>query len=200
MSFSNQLIQKKLTDMLTEISLGLTTCIHIGRQKDSLGADFPPEMISMVKRNSCGKALAIAREARDMLGGNGISDEYHIMRHMCNLEAVNTYEGARVGVPSVVAVFVLGAGAGFLTACRACLLRARYPRRARVDSWPCYHGAPGLHSVCFVVPEVIVESLPFVYLTESSFFFVGSCTRCHVFVRVCACARTVHVCVQCETC
>jgi len=91
---ANQIIQKKLADMLTEITLGLTTCIQVGRQKDALSKDeFPPEMISMVKRNSCGKSLAIAREARDMLGGNGISDEYHIIRHVMNLEAVNTYEG-----------------------------------------------------------------------------------------------------------
>ena len=68
--------------------------LQVGRQKDALSKDeFPPEMISMVKRNSCGKSLAIAREARDMLGGNGISDEYHIIRHVMNLEAVNTYEG-----------------------------------------------------------------------------------------------------------
>lgn len=89
---ANQLVQKKLADMLTEISLGLTTCIHVGRMKDEI-EDFPPEMISMMKRNSCGKSLAIARESRDMLGGNGISDEYHIIRHVMNLEAVNTYEG-----------------------------------------------------------------------------------------------------------
>jgi len=87
----NQLIQKKFADMITEISLGLQGCIQVGRLKDQgLAA---PEMISMMKRNNCGKALAIAREARDMLGGNGISDEYHIIRHVLNLEAVNTYEG-----------------------------------------------------------------------------------------------------------
>jgi Acyl-CoA dehydrogenase, C-terminal domain len=66
---------------------------QVGRQKDRMGKELPPEMISMMKRNSCGKALAIAREARDMLGGNGISDEYHVIRHVMNLEAVNTYEG-----------------------------------------------------------------------------------------------------------
>lgn len=87
----NQLMQKKFADMLTEISLGLQGCIQVGRLKDQGMA--APEMISMMKRNNCGKALAIAREARDMLGGNGISDEYHIIRHVLNLEAVNTYEG-----------------------------------------------------------------------------------------------------------
>lgn len=88
---ANQLIQKKLADMLTEISIGLQACIHVGRLKDK---DLvTPEMISLIKRNSCGKALEIARTARDMLGGNGISDEYHIIRHVMNLEAVNTYEG-----------------------------------------------------------------------------------------------------------
>jgi len=89
----NQLIQKKLADMATDISLGLTTAIHVGRQKDRLGKELPPEMISMMKRYSCGKALGIAREARDMLGGSGVSDEYHVIRHSANLEAVNTYEG-----------------------------------------------------------------------------------------------------------
>ncbi|XP_038056470.1 glutaryl-CoA dehydrogenase, mitochondrial-like isoform X2 [Patiria miniata] len=87
----NQLIQKKLADMLTEISLGLQACVQVGRLKDE--NKIAPEMISMIKRNSCGKALDIARMARDMLGGNGISDEYHIIRHVMNLEAVNTYEG-----------------------------------------------------------------------------------------------------------
>lgn len=88
---ANQLIQKKLADMLTEISIGLQACIHVGRLKDK--DLLTPEMISLIKRNSCGKALEIARTARDMLGGNGISDEYHIIRHVMNLEAVNTYEG-----------------------------------------------------------------------------------------------------------
>jgi glutaryl-CoA dehydrogenase len=87
----NQLMQKKMADMLTEISLGLQGCVQVGRLKDDGKAT--PEMISMIKRNSCGKALEIARNARDMLGGNGICDEYHIIRHMLNLEAVNTYEG-----------------------------------------------------------------------------------------------------------
>ncbi|KAI8806265.1 glutaryl-CoA dehydrogenase, mitochondrial isoform a precursor [Cladochytrium replicatum] len=86
-----QLIQKKMADALTEISIGLQGCLQVGRLKDE--GKIAPEMISIVKRNSCGKALAIAREARDMLGGNGISDEYHIIRHVTNLEAVNTYEG-----------------------------------------------------------------------------------------------------------
>ncbi|CAL1530327.1 unnamed protein product [Lymnaea stagnalis] len=87
----NQLIQKKLADMLTEISLGLFGCLQVGRLKDQGLAT--PEMISLLKRNNCGKSLDIARQARDMLGGNGISDEYHIIRHVMNLEAVNTYEG-----------------------------------------------------------------------------------------------------------
>lgn len=88
---ANQLIQKKLADMLTEISLGLQACIQVARLKDK--DLMTPEMISLIKRNSCGKALEIARTARDMLGGNGISDEYHVIRHVMNLEAVNTYEG-----------------------------------------------------------------------------------------------------------
>ena len=88
---ANQLIQKKLTEMMVEINLGLQACLRVGRLIDE--GDWQPEMISIIKRNSCGKALQIAREARDMLGGNGISDEYHVMRHMVNLEAVNTYEG-----------------------------------------------------------------------------------------------------------
>lgn len=88
---SNQLVQKKLADMLTEISLGLQACLRVGRLFDQ--GSLCPEMVSLVKRNSCGKALDIARTARDMLGGNGISDEYHIIRHVMNLEAVNTYEG-----------------------------------------------------------------------------------------------------------
>jgi glutaryl-CoA dehydrogenase len=88
---SNQLIQKKLVDMQTEITLGLTACLRLGRLKDEGRA--APEMISLLKRNNCGKALDIARVARDMHGGNGISDEYHVIRHVMNLEAVNTYEG-----------------------------------------------------------------------------------------------------------
>lgn len=88
---AQQLIQKKLADMQTEITLGLHSCYRLGRLKDEDRA--PPEAISMMKRNNCGKALDIARAARDMLGGNGISDEYHVIRHMMNLEAVNTYEG-----------------------------------------------------------------------------------------------------------
>ncbi|XP_017520027.1 glutaryl-CoA dehydrogenase, mitochondrial isoform X1 [Manis javanica] len=87
----NQLIQKKLADMLTEIALGLHACLQLGRLKDQDKAT--PEMVSLLKRNNCGKALDIARQARDMLGGNGISDEYHVIRHAMNLEAVNTYEG-----------------------------------------------------------------------------------------------------------
>lgn len=88
---ANQLIQKKLADMQTEISLGLQACLRVGRLKDEHRAQ--PEMISLIKRNSCGKALEIARIARDMHGGNGISDEFHVIRHVMNLEAVNTYEG-----------------------------------------------------------------------------------------------------------
>lgn len=87
----HQLIQKKLADMQTEITLGLTAAHRLGQLKDEGRA--APEAISMLKRNNCGKALDIARLSRDMLGGNGISDEYHVIRHMMNLEAVNTYEG-----------------------------------------------------------------------------------------------------------
>ena len=88
---ANQLIQKKLADMQTEITLGLLGALRLGRLMDA-GHATPPS-ISLMKRNNCGKALAIAREARDMHGGNGVSDEYGVIRHMLNLEAVNTYEG-----------------------------------------------------------------------------------------------------------
>jgi glutaryl-CoA dehydrogenase len=88
---ANQLVQKKLVDMQTEITLGLHACLRLGRLKDEGRA--APEMISLLKRNNCGKALDIARVARDMHGGNGVSDEYHVIRHVMNLEAVNTYEG-----------------------------------------------------------------------------------------------------------
>ncbi len=88
---ANQLVQKKLADMQTEIALGLQACLQVGRMKDS--GTCPPEAISLIKRNSCGKALDIARVARDMHGGNGVSDEFHVIRHVMNLEAVNTYEG-----------------------------------------------------------------------------------------------------------
>lgn len=88
---ANQLVQKKLADMMTDISLARLGCLQVGRLMERGGAS--PSMVSLIKRNSCGKALDIARTARDMLGGNGISDEYHIIRHMNNLEAVNTYEG-----------------------------------------------------------------------------------------------------------
>jgi glutaryl-CoA dehydrogenase len=87
-----QLVQKKLADMQTEITLGLQASLRVGRLLDE--GRFAPEMISLVKRNNCGKALEIARVARDMHGGNGISEEYHVMRHVMNLETVNTYEGA----------------------------------------------------------------------------------------------------------
>ncbi len=88
---ANQLIQKKLADMQTEIALGLQSVLRVGRLMDESRAT--PEMVSLIKRNSCGKALDIARTARDMHGGNGVSDEYHVIRHVMNLEAVNTYEG-----------------------------------------------------------------------------------------------------------
>ena len=88
---ANQLIQKKLADMMTEITLGLQGCLRLGRMKDEGIA--APEITSIMKRNSCGKALDIARMARDMHGGNGIVDEFHVIRHVLNLETVNTYEG-----------------------------------------------------------------------------------------------------------
>jgi len=88
---ANQLVQKKLADMLTEISIGLQGCLRLGRMKDEGTAAV--ELTSIMKRNSCGKALEIARLARDMMGGNGISDEYGVARHLVNLEVVNTYEG-----------------------------------------------------------------------------------------------------------
>ena len=89
---ATQLIQKKLADMMTEITLGLNGVLTVGRMMDQGSAS--PEAISLLKRNNCGKALDIARMSRDMHGGNGIADEYHVMRHLCNLETVNTYEGA----------------------------------------------------------------------------------------------------------
>ena len=88
---ANQLVQKKLADMQTEIALGLQAALRVGRLMDEGRAS--PEMVSLIKRNNCGKALDIARLARDLHGGNGISDEYHVIRHVLNLEAVNTYEG-----------------------------------------------------------------------------------------------------------
>ena len=88
---ANQLVQKKLADMQTEIALGLQSVLRVGRLMDEGRAT--PEMVSLVKRNSCGKALEIARTSRDMHGGNGIADEFHVIRHVLNLEAVNTYEG-----------------------------------------------------------------------------------------------------------
>lgn len=87
-----QLYQKKLADMQTDLTLGLQACLQVGRLMDK--AEAAPEMISLIKRNNCGKALDIARMARDMHGGNGISEEYQVIRHMMNLETVNTYEGA----------------------------------------------------------------------------------------------------------
>ena len=90
---ANQLVQLKLADMQTEISLALQGCFRAGQVMDA--GQIAPELISLIKRNSCGKSLAIARQARDMLGGNGISDEYPVMRHMVNLEVVNTYEGTQ---------------------------------------------------------------------------------------------------------
>ncbi len=88
---ANQLVQKKLADMATDISLGLLGCLRLGRMKED--GHPPVELTSILKRNSCGKALEVARAARDMLGGNGISDEYGVARHLVNLEVVNTYEG-----------------------------------------------------------------------------------------------------------
>jgi glutaryl-CoA dehydrogenase len=88
---ANQLYQKKLADMQTEIALGLSACLQAGRLMEE--GKLAPEAISLLKRNNAGKALAIAREARDMHGGNGIADDYHVIRHVLNLEAVNTYEG-----------------------------------------------------------------------------------------------------------
>jgi glutaryl-CoA dehydrogenase len=88
---ANQLIQKKLADMQVEIALGLQACLRVGRLMDEGRAT--PEMVSVIKRNSCGKALEIARTARDMHGGNGVADEFQVIRHVLNLEAVNTYEG-----------------------------------------------------------------------------------------------------------
>lgn len=88
---ATQLYQKKLADMVTEIGLGLQASLRVGRMLDD--GSFAPELISLVKRNNCGKALDIARAARDMHGGNGISGEFPVMRHMVNLETVNTYEG-----------------------------------------------------------------------------------------------------------
>lgn len=88
---ATQLVQKKLADMQTEIALGLQGCLRMGRLLDA--EQLPIEVISLMKRNNCGKALDVARTARDMHGGNGISDEYHVIRHVMNLETVNTYEG-----------------------------------------------------------------------------------------------------------
>jgi glutaryl-CoA dehydrogenase len=88
---ATQLVQKKLADMQTEITLGLQGSLRVGRLFDS--GRMVPEMVSLVKRNNCGKALEIARMARDMHGGNGIHEEYHVIRHAQNLETVNTYEG-----------------------------------------------------------------------------------------------------------
>ena len=88
---ANQLVQKKLADMQTEITLGLQAALQVGRLMDS--GNWAPEMVSLIKRNNCGKALDIARQSRDMHGGNGVSDEYGVIRHMVNLESVNTYEG-----------------------------------------------------------------------------------------------------------
>ena len=85
------MIQKKLADMQTEITLGLQAALQVGRLMDS--GNWAPEMVSLIKRNNCGKALDIARQSRDMHGGNGVSDEYGVIRHMVNLESVNTYEG-----------------------------------------------------------------------------------------------------------
>merc|ERR1719469_1710424 len=86
-----QLPQKRLAEMASEIAIGQLACHQVSKMKD--GGTLAPEMISMIKRNSCMKSLEISRNCRELLGGNGIVDEYHVMRHMCNLESVNTYEG-----------------------------------------------------------------------------------------------------------
>ena len=88
---ATQLVQKKLADMQTDITLGLQGALRLGRLMEE--GQAAPEMISLMKRNNCGKAIEIARVSRDMHGGNGIADEYHVIRHVMNLEAVNTYEG-----------------------------------------------------------------------------------------------------------
>ena len=106
---ANQLIQKKLADMQTEIALGLQACLRLGRLRDEGRAR--PEMISLLKRNNCGKALEIARIARDMHGGNGISDEYPVIRHVLNLEAVNTYEGTHDIHALILGKAITGIGA-----------------------------------------------------------------------------------------
>lgn len=108
-----QLVQKKLADMLSEISIGLQACVQVGRLKDK--NLMAPEMVSMIKRNHCGKALDIARQARDMLGANGICDEYHIIRHMLNLEAVNTYEGTHDIHALIIGKAITGLSAFSLT-------------------------------------------------------------------------------------
>ncbi len=122
---ANQLVQRKLADMLTDITLGLQGALRLARlrERDTDGEGVDPTLISMMKRNNCSKALAIAREARDMLGGNGVSDEYHVIRHSMNLEAVNTYEGtadihalilgrAITGIQSFVPFAAAKAGSG----------------------------------------------------------------------------------------
>jgi glutaryl-CoA dehydrogenase len=86
-----QLLQMKMADMVTEWNLALLSCVHVSEMVDN--GNYNPEMISLIKRNSCSKSLEIARKCRDILGGNGISEEYEIFRHLCNLETVNTYEG-----------------------------------------------------------------------------------------------------------
>ena len=106
---ATQLIQRKFADMLTEINIGLTACVQVGRMYDA--GNYSPEMISLVKRNSCGKALDIARQCRDILGGNGISDEYHVMRHAINLESVNTYEGTHDVHALILGRAITGIGA-----------------------------------------------------------------------------------------
>jgi len=106
---ANQLVQRKLADMSTEISLGYQSVLRMSRLMEENRC--PSELISMMKRNSCGKALDIARQARDMLGGNGVSDEYHVMRHSCNLEAVSTYEGTHDVHALVLGRAITGIGA-----------------------------------------------------------------------------------------
>ena len=138
---ANQLIQKKLADMATEISLGLQAVLRVGRMKDEGIA--PVEVTSIVKRNSCGKALEIARMARDMLGGNGISDEYPVARHLVNLEVVNTYEGTHDIHALILGRAITGIAAFANCSTLACQRRpgpddgSRFFRPAARPCWEC---------------------------------------------------------------
>src|SRR5882724_8851180 len=136
---ATQLVQKKLADMETEITLGLQASLRVGRLMDE--GKMAPEMISLVKRNNCGKALDIARVARDMHGGNGIQIEYHVMRHSSNLETVNTYEGAHD-----VHALILGRDHGYSGVfVKHSDLILRSPRlRGRLEGWPHDRSCPML--------------------------------------------------------